>query len=273
MCCLNPWREAWQSSPPQEEAYLAWIKHPCLLVPMQTVFACSVCLFVCLCVFAWAVAFLTSPPLLCILFWRLSHCLLQEAFFDSSPTPNTSPPTHTHPNPSFPAAPLLPSAHNSKMISLWVCSHLQTLSSCRVWTVSGCERVYPQQLLCPCSLNTAEGSWPEQLIIFEVEIMPPAKLQKAAAPPAHAPWPFQDTEEHSSLSCKTACVPTPLACILPFRFGFLPERITQPPVLLPMLHLQLWSPWIKKDSQDSRILLQIQYVHTFPGSPADLHFL
>ena len=141
MCCLNPWREAWQSSHPQEEAYLAWIKHTCLLVPMQTVFAYSVCLFVCLCVFAWAVAFLTSPPLLCILFWRLSHCLLQEAFFDSSPTPNTSPPTHTHPDPSFPAAPLLPSAHNSKMISLWVCSHLQTLSSCRVWTVSGCERV------------------------------------------------------------------------------------------------------------------------------------
>ena len=125
-----------------EEAYLVWIKHPFLLVPMQTAFACSVCFFVCICVFAWAVAFLTSPRY-CVFFSKDSAIASsRKPSLVPLPPPTPPPNTHTHPDPSFPAVPLLPSARNSKMLSLWVCSYLQTLSSCRVWTVSGCEPVY-----------------------------------------------------------------------------------------------------------------------------------
>jgi hypothetical protein len=56
----------------------------------------------------------------------------------------------------------------------------------------------------------------------------------------------------------------------PFLFGFLPVRITQSPVLLlppppPVQYCTSSSEklWIKKDSWHSRILLLIQYTHTF----------
>lgn len=97
-----------------------------------------------------------------------------------------------------------------------------------------------------------------------------------------APWPFQDTAEHSSHFCKV----TPVEMLLAFFLFFwlsssknytisCPPLPSSPHPNPPAVYCTSSSEklWIKKDSWYLRILLLIQYAHTFPLSPAELHFL
>lgn len=137
----------------------------------------NMCVFLHVCAFAHAPAFPTLP----------SNSILnsEDPMVATSKKPSLTPP---HPQPCSRACPQL-----SFCSSAFFCTWFQgdgfvglgrphTPSDCRAGTVYRSEQ--PKQLLGTCFLNTAELSWAELLIIYEVEISPPAKLQKATAPPA-----------------------------------------------------------------------------------------
>lgn len=155
-----------------DEACLAWTKK----LPPASPQACCPSPPVCLCL-CWCL-----PPFtlwLGPLFWRFSHCLLQEAFLDFSPDSRLT---------------------KSLFSASWqlLCFLLHIIPR---WSLGGsaatCELQAPAEhglflggshslevALGPSSQSPAELNGAEWLIIYEISILPLAKLQKAAVPPS-----------------------------------------------------------------------------------------